>query len=260
MALTAYREGASTLANILEARRTSRELLAQYVDDLAAAWIATAELRALAVFHFEFTAMSNLFIERTARSRRHAHRSRRRMSQGRRGAIRLRSSRRSAPRPSSLSPQPFTETLGAIGTVTPRVGPRREFERACRGPRRAGARLHGSRGSRRRSADRVGSGAVPRIARSGAGRVRGGAASERAAAASRAGRHRAAQGRRSRRSPIWRGRATICEIARRAENLSIIKAPISGVVTRVVATHRSVGRSVAAAGRDRRPVRRSTSC
>jgi hypothetical protein len=34
--------------NILEARRTSRELLAQYVDDLAAAWIATAELRALA--------------------------------------------------------------------------------------------------------------------------------------------------------------------------------------------------------------------
>lgn len=48
MALTAYREGASTLANILEARRTSRELLAQYVDDLAAAWIATAELRALA--------------------------------------------------------------------------------------------------------------------------------------------------------------------------------------------------------------------
>jgi len=48
MSLVAYREGASTLANILEARRTARELLAQYVDDLAAAWIATAELRALA--------------------------------------------------------------------------------------------------------------------------------------------------------------------------------------------------------------------
>ena len=49
MSLTAYREGAATLANILEARRTARELLAQYVDDLSAAWIATAELRALAV-------------------------------------------------------------------------------------------------------------------------------------------------------------------------------------------------------------------
>jgi outer membrane protein, heavy metal efflux system len=49
MSLTAYREGAATLASILEARRTSRDLLAQYVDDLAAAWIATAELRALAI-------------------------------------------------------------------------------------------------------------------------------------------------------------------------------------------------------------------
>jgi cobalt-zinc-cadmium efflux system outer membrane protein len=49
MSLTAYREGAATLASILEARRAARDLLAQYVDDLAAAWIATAELRALAI-------------------------------------------------------------------------------------------------------------------------------------------------------------------------------------------------------------------
>jgi cobalt-zinc-cadmium efflux system outer membrane protein len=45
MSLTAYREGASTLANVLEAQRTAREVLSQYIDDLAAAWIATAELR-----------------------------------------------------------------------------------------------------------------------------------------------------------------------------------------------------------------------
>jgi cobalt-zinc-cadmium efflux system outer membrane protein len=45
MALTAYREGASTIANVLEARRSARDLLSQYIDDLAAAWIATAELR-----------------------------------------------------------------------------------------------------------------------------------------------------------------------------------------------------------------------
>jgi cobalt-zinc-cadmium efflux system outer membrane protein len=45
MTLTAYREGASTLANVLEAQRTVREVLSQYIDDLAAAWIATAELR-----------------------------------------------------------------------------------------------------------------------------------------------------------------------------------------------------------------------
>jgi cobalt-zinc-cadmium efflux system outer membrane protein len=48
LALTAYREGASTLANVLEAQRAAREVLGQYVDHLAAAWIATAELRALA--------------------------------------------------------------------------------------------------------------------------------------------------------------------------------------------------------------------
>lgn len=45
MSLTAYREGAVSLPNILEAQRTARDVLAQYIDDLAAAWIATAELR-----------------------------------------------------------------------------------------------------------------------------------------------------------------------------------------------------------------------
>src|SRR5262249_54220677 len=47
MALTAYREGASSLPNVLEAERTAREVLAAYIDDLASAWIATAQLRAL---------------------------------------------------------------------------------------------------------------------------------------------------------------------------------------------------------------------
>ncbi len=47
MSLTAYREGAASLANVLEAQRTARELLAQYVTDLADAWIADAELRVL---------------------------------------------------------------------------------------------------------------------------------------------------------------------------------------------------------------------
>ena len=47
MSMTAYREGASTLPNVLEAQRNARDILAQYVDDLARAWIATATLRAL---------------------------------------------------------------------------------------------------------------------------------------------------------------------------------------------------------------------
>ncbi|HEX2779238.1 MAG TPA: TolC family protein, partial [Gemmatimonadaceae bacterium] len=47
MSLTAYREGASTLPNVLEAQRTAREIVAQQVDDLARAWIATATLRVL---------------------------------------------------------------------------------------------------------------------------------------------------------------------------------------------------------------------
>jgi cobalt-zinc-cadmium efflux system outer membrane protein len=45
MSLTAYREGAMALPNVLEAQRTARDVLAQYIDDLAAAWIAAAELR-----------------------------------------------------------------------------------------------------------------------------------------------------------------------------------------------------------------------
>ena len=45
MSLTAYREGASSLPNVLDAQRTAREVLSQYIDDLAAAWVATAELR-----------------------------------------------------------------------------------------------------------------------------------------------------------------------------------------------------------------------
>jgi len=47
MSLTAYREGASTLPNVLEAQRNAREVLAQYIDDLADAWIFAAELRVI---------------------------------------------------------------------------------------------------------------------------------------------------------------------------------------------------------------------
>lgn len=47
MSLTAYREGASPLATVLEAQRNARDVLAQYVDDLADAWIAAAELHVL---------------------------------------------------------------------------------------------------------------------------------------------------------------------------------------------------------------------
>lgn len=47
MSLTAYREGASALPNVLEAQRSARDVLARYVDDLAGAWIASAELRVL---------------------------------------------------------------------------------------------------------------------------------------------------------------------------------------------------------------------
>jgi cobalt-zinc-cadmium efflux system outer membrane protein len=45
MSLTAYREGAQGLPAVLEAQRNAREVLAQYIDDLADAWIATATLR-----------------------------------------------------------------------------------------------------------------------------------------------------------------------------------------------------------------------
>jgi cobalt-zinc-cadmium efflux system outer membrane protein len=49
MSLTAYREGAMALPNVLEAQRTAREAISQYIDDLAAAWIATASLRAFSM-------------------------------------------------------------------------------------------------------------------------------------------------------------------------------------------------------------------
>src|SRR5204862_3791892 len=45
MSLTAYREGAQGLPAVLEAQRNAREILTQYIDDLAQAWIATATLR-----------------------------------------------------------------------------------------------------------------------------------------------------------------------------------------------------------------------
>lgn len=45
--LTAYREGASALPAVLEARRAARDVLGQYVDDLAALMTLESELRAL---------------------------------------------------------------------------------------------------------------------------------------------------------------------------------------------------------------------
>jgi len=45
MSLTAYREGAQGLPAVLEAQRNAREILHQYIDDLAEAWIANAILR-----------------------------------------------------------------------------------------------------------------------------------------------------------------------------------------------------------------------
>ena len=45
--LTAYREGAAGLPAVLEARRTAREVLGQYIDDLAALLTVNTELRAL---------------------------------------------------------------------------------------------------------------------------------------------------------------------------------------------------------------------
>jgi outer membrane protein, heavy metal efflux system len=46
-ALTASAEGASALPAVLEARRSAREVLAQYIDNVAALLIVTTELRAL---------------------------------------------------------------------------------------------------------------------------------------------------------------------------------------------------------------------
>ena len=45
MSLTAYREGESSLPNVLEAQRNARDVLGQYIDDLADAWVASAALR-----------------------------------------------------------------------------------------------------------------------------------------------------------------------------------------------------------------------
>lgn len=45
MSLVAYREGAQGLPAVLEAQRNARDILSQYVNDLADAWIATATLR-----------------------------------------------------------------------------------------------------------------------------------------------------------------------------------------------------------------------
>jgi cobalt-zinc-cadmium efflux system outer membrane protein len=47
MSLTAYREGASSLPNVLEAQRNARDVVGQYVADVADAWIAAARLRVL---------------------------------------------------------------------------------------------------------------------------------------------------------------------------------------------------------------------
>jgi cobalt-zinc-cadmium efflux system outer membrane protein len=44
MSLVAYREGAQGLPAVLEAQRNARDILSQYVNDLADAWIATATL------------------------------------------------------------------------------------------------------------------------------------------------------------------------------------------------------------------------
>jgi cobalt-zinc-cadmium efflux system outer membrane protein len=47
MSVTAYRAGAFALSNVLEAQRSARDILRQYVDDLAELWIADATLRVL---------------------------------------------------------------------------------------------------------------------------------------------------------------------------------------------------------------------
>jgi cobalt-zinc-cadmium efflux system outer membrane protein len=47
MSVRAYREGAFPIANVFEAQRSARDVLRQYVDDIADAWIADAVLRLL---------------------------------------------------------------------------------------------------------------------------------------------------------------------------------------------------------------------
>jgi outer membrane protein, heavy metal efflux system len=45
MSIRAYQEGAAPLANVLESQRTAREVLGQYIDDVAAGWIALSAVR-----------------------------------------------------------------------------------------------------------------------------------------------------------------------------------------------------------------------
>jgi len=47
MSITAYRAGAFALSNVMEAQRSARDILRQYVDDLADLWVATATYRVL---------------------------------------------------------------------------------------------------------------------------------------------------------------------------------------------------------------------
>jgi cobalt-zinc-cadmium efflux system outer membrane protein len=47
MSLAAYREGAAPLTSVLEAQRNARDVLGQYIDDVASALIASATLHAL---------------------------------------------------------------------------------------------------------------------------------------------------------------------------------------------------------------------
>ncbi len=47
MSLAAYREGAAPLASVLEAQRNARDVLGQYIDDVASALVASATLRTL---------------------------------------------------------------------------------------------------------------------------------------------------------------------------------------------------------------------
>ena len=135
----------------------------------------------------------------------------------------------------------FTETLDAIGTVTSRVGHVVEFERARRGPGRTGARLawDGSFTPAIRSSSWI---RRPFARRSRQRRPR----STRRSQASERQQRLAQEGIAPRKdaeqaaADLARARNEL-DVARRAENLSIIKAPISGVVTRVVAT---IGSSV----------------
>lgn len=47
MSLAAYREGAAPLTSVLEAQRNARDVLGQYIDDVAGALVASATVRAL---------------------------------------------------------------------------------------------------------------------------------------------------------------------------------------------------------------------